>query len=68
MAQRVADARSSTMTNAVRRALKREEADIRRDRTRRDRQSRDLFAKWDAEPLPAPWDDTEMYDENGLPR
>lgn len=68
MAQRVATARNTTVTEAVRRALEREVAEIDGERGERDRRMRALFARWDMELPVEPWDDAEMYDEDGVPR
>lgn len=66
MARRTAELCKTAAIGPTARATEPENASI--DRERRDRQLRDLFATWDAEPLPARWDDAEMYDKNGLPR
>lgn len=68
MAQRLAAARKSTVTEAVRRALARELAEIDSERAEREGALRRLFAVFDAAAPGAAFGDDEMYDEDGLPR
>ncbi len=68
MAQQVAAARHTTVTDAVRQALRRELVEIEAERARRDQQLRQLFAEFDRTPAVSQFGDDDMYDENGLPR
>lgn len=68
MAQRLAAARKSTVTEAVRQALARELAEADREREQREEALRRLFAAFDATPGRFALGDDEMYDEHGLPR
>lgn len=68
MAQHLAASRKTTVTEAVRRALARELADLQDERATRDAALRALFATFDTSSAPAPFGDAEMYDERGLPR
>lgn len=68
MAQRLAAARKSTVTEAVRRALARELAELDSERNEREQALRRLFAAFDAAAPGAAFGDDEMYDEDGLPR
>ncbi|HMR33443.1 MAG TPA: type II toxin-antitoxin system VapB family antitoxin [Geminicoccaceae bacterium] len=68
LAQQLAAARHSTVTDAVRHALHRELADIEAERARRDGQLRQLFEEFDRTPPISRFGDDEMYDEDGLPR
>jgi antitoxin VapB len=68
LAQQVAAARGTTVTDAVRHALRRELAEIEADRARRDGQLRRLFGEFDRKPPFSTFGDNEMYDESGLPR
>jgi hypothetical protein len=67
MARRLAEARRTTVTEAVRRALERELAEIERDLTERDRRIRRSWARLDAMPR-RPYGDEDMYDEFGNPK
>ena len=67
LAARVARARGVTVTDAVRRALERELADVERETAARERRLRARFARLDALPRRAFGDD-DMYDGLGLPR
>ena len=68
MAQRLAAARKSTVTEVVRRALARELAESDSERVEREEALRRLFAAFDAAGPGDAFDDDTMYDENGLPR
>lgn len=68
MAQRLAEARGTTVTGAVRDALARELADLDAAQAERDRKLRALFAKWAADPQPESWSEADLYDEDGVPR
>lgn len=68
MAQRLAEARSTTVTDAVRAALRRELDSLDAARAERDRRLRVLFEKWRHQETPRPWGDADMYDEHGIPR
>jgi hypothetical protein len=67
MAKRLAAARHTTVTEAVRRALERELAEVERDLQERDRRIRESWARVDAMPRRA-YSDEDMYDEFGDPR
>jgi hypothetical protein len=67
MAKRLAEARRTTITEAVRQALEHELADLERDRAERDRQIRQILAELDALP-DRHFDQDEMYDEIGAPK
>lgn len=67
LAARVAKARRTSVTDAVRRALEREMNELERDEQARDRQLRARFARLDALPR-RDFGDDDMYDELGLPR
>lgn len=68
MAQRLAEARSTTVTDAVRAALRRDLDSLDAAQARRDRRLRAHFEKWRHEEAPRPWGDADMYDEHGIPR
>jgi hypothetical protein len=59
LAERLAEARHTTVTEAVRRALERE--------LERDRRIRESWARLDAMP-DRPFGDEDMYDEFGVPK
>lgn len=67
MAKRLAQARRTTVTEAVRRALERELTDVERDLQERDRRIRESWARVDALPR-RDFGDEDMYDEFGNPR
>lgn len=67
MARRLAEARRTTVTEAVRNALEHELADVERDRAERERVIRESLARVDAMPR-QDFDQDEMYDEFGAPR
>jgi hypothetical protein len=67
MAKRIAEARHMTVTEAVRRALERDLAEIDRDLEERDRLIRESWARVDAMPH-YDFDEDDMYDESGAPR
>jgi hypothetical protein len=67
MAKRLAEARRTTVTDAVRQALERDLAAIERDRAERDRDIRQIWAELDAMP-DREFGDDDMYDEIGAPR
>jgi hypothetical protein len=67
LARRAAEARQTTVTEAVREALERLPAETDREREARDRAIDDLLCDFAANPPNRIYSDTEMYDENGLP-
>jgi hypothetical protein len=67
MAKRLAEARGTTVTEAVRRAIERELATLQHDRAERERAIRESLARVDAMPR-YDFDESEMYDEFGAPR
>ena len=68
LAQRLADARKTTVTEAVRSALAHELAETEKEEETREDALRQLFAVFDATPTQRAFGDDEMYDERGLPR
>lgn len=68
MAQQLAAARHTSVTNAVRQALRRDLVEVEAERARRDQQLRQLFEEFDRAPAGREFGDDDMYDENGLPR
>jgi hypothetical protein len=67
MARRLAEARHTTVTEAVRQALAHELAAMQRDRAERERVIRESLARLDAMPNHE-FDEDDMYDEIGAPR
>jgi hypothetical protein len=67
MAKRLAQARRTTVTEAVRQALERELTELQRDRAEREHSIREGLARLDAMP-DYDFDEAEMYDEIGAPR
>jgi hypothetical protein len=67
MAKRLAEARRTTVTEAVRRALERDLVEIERNLKERDRRIRESWARLDAMPR-RPYGDEDMYDEFGNPK
>lgn len=67
MAKRLAEARHTTVTEAVRRALERGLAEIERDRAERDRAIRQIWAELDTMP-DREFGDRDMYDDTGAPK
>jgi hypothetical protein len=67
MAKRLAEARCTTVTEAVRHALERELAELQSDRAERKRLIRESLARLDAIP-DHDFDEDDMYDEIGAPR
>lgn len=67
MAQRLAEARGTTVTDAVREALRRALAGLDAAEAERDRGARALFAKWAEDPPARPWTEADMYDKDGVP-
>jgi hypothetical protein len=67
MAKRLAEARRTTMTEAVRQALEHELAELQRDRAERERRIRESLKRLDAMPR-RPYGDDDMYDEFGNPK
>lgn len=67
LATRVAQGLGVTVTDAVRKALERELAELEREEAVRDRRLRVRFARLDALPRDRFGDD-DMYDESGLPK
>ena len=67
MAKRLAEARRTTVTEAVRRALERELAEVEHDLNERDRRIRESWARVDVMPR-REYGDEDMYDEFGNPK
>jgi hypothetical protein len=67
MARRLAEARRTTVTEAVRHALEQQLGELERDLTERDRAIRQTWAELDAMPR-RPYGDEDMYDELGNPK
>ena len=67
MAKRLAEARRTTVTEAVRQALERELTELQRDRAERERLIRESLTRLDAMP-DYDFDDDDLYDEIGAPR
>jgi hypothetical protein len=67
MARRLAEARGTTVTEAVRQAIEHEFAALQRDRAERERVIRESLARLDAMP-DYDFDEDGMYDEIGAPR
>ncbi len=67
MANRLAQARRTSVTEAVRRALEHELTEVERDRAERERVIRESLARVDAMPR-YDFDEDDMYDESGNPR
>jgi len=67
MAKQLAEARHTTVTEAVRQALERELMDIERDLKERDRRIRESWARVDVMPR-REYGDEDMYDEFGNPK
>ncbi len=68
LARRAAEARHTTITEAVREALERLLAESEQERQSRDRALQELFREFDANPPDRVFGDAEMYDQDGLPR
>jgi hypothetical protein len=67
MAKRLAEARRTTVTEAVRQALERELSELQRDRAERERMIRESLARLDAMP-DYDFDEDDLYDDIGAPR
>jgi hypothetical protein len=67
MARRLAEARHTTVTEAVRHALEHDLAEVERDRAERDRAIRQIWAELDALP-DRDFGDEDMYDDTGAPK
>lgn len=67
MANRLAEARRTTVTEAVRQALEHELAGVERDLAEHDRRIRESWARLDALPR-RPYRDDDLYDEFGNPK
>ena len=67
MAKRLAEARRTTVTEAVRQAIEHELAALQQDRAERERAIRESLARVDAMPH-YEFDENDMYDEFGAPR
>ena len=67
MAKRLAEARRTTITEAVRQALERELMELQRDRAERARLIRESLTRLDAMP-DYDFDRYDLYDEIGAPR
>jgi len=69
LAREVAALQGTSITEAVKRALKEKQAQLLADRERRDREIRDLLAEIDRFPvLDARHPDEILYDEDGCPK
>jgi hypothetical protein len=67
MAKRLAEARGTTVTEAVRQAIEHELAALQRDRAERERIIRESLARIDALPH-YDFSEDDMYDDIGAPR
>jgi hypothetical protein len=67
MARRLAEARRTTVTEAVRHALEQQLGELEQDLAERDRAIRQTWAELDAMPR-RPYGDEDMYDELGNPK
>jgi hypothetical protein len=67
MARRLAEARRTTVTEAVRHALEQQLSQLERDRAERDRAIRQTWTELDAMPR-RPYGDEDVYDAFGTPR
>ena len=67
MAKRLAEARRTTVTDAVRRAIERELAEVDRDLQARERRLDAALARLDAMPRRGVTSDHDLYDETGSP-
>ena len=67
MAKRLAEARRTTVTDAVRRAIERELADVDQDLRARERRLDAALARLDALPRRNVTSDHDLYDEAGSP-
>ena len=67
LAKELAEARHTTVTEAVRQALEKATEALKLDRAERDLAIRKIFAELDAMP-DTPFDERDMYDQDGLPR
>lgn len=67
MAKRLAEARRTTVTDAVRRAIERELADVGEDWQARERRLDAALARLDALPRRNVTSDHDLYDEKGSP-
>ena len=67
LARRAAEARRTNITEAVREALERLLAETDRERQARHDAIDKSLARLDALP-DRPWTDTDMYDDDGIPR
>jgi hypothetical protein len=67
MAKRLAEARGTTVTEAVRRALERDLADTQQDLQDRERRLDAALARLDALPRHKITSDHDLYDEKGNP-
>lgn len=66
MSNRLAEARHTTLTEAIRQALEHQLAEVERDRAERERRLDESLARLDAMPR-RPYND-DMYDEFGDPK
>lgn len=67
MAKRLAEARRTTVTEAVRRAIERDLAEMQQDVQERERRLDAALARLDALPRRKVSSDSHLYDENGNP-
>jgi hypothetical protein len=67
MAKRLAAARRTTITEAVRRAIERDLADVQQDARDRERQLDAVLARLDALPRRKEISDHDLYDDQGNP-
>jgi hypothetical protein len=68
LARRVAEARGTSVTETVKRALERELAALEGTVATRDAELRRLFAGFDTRPPRQDFSEADLYDEHGLPR
>ena len=67
MAKRLAEARRTTVTDAVRRAIERELAEVDEDLQARERRLDAALARLDAMPRRSVTSDHDLYDDQGSP-
>jgi hypothetical protein len=67
MAKRLAEARRTTVTDAVRRAIERELAEVDEDLQARERRLDAALARLDALPRRSVTSDHDLYDDQGSP-
>jgi hypothetical protein len=67
MAKRLAEARHTTITEAVRRAIERDLAEMQQEMQERERRLDDALARLDALPRRKVVSDHDLYDDEGNP-